>query len=165
MSSESEIKQTPIEATVPSETVPEPGTEPEPAPAPEPEPQPGTSTPAEKRNKKGRSGRSRWSVISREMGLGGLTQAQAARGALFQPDFQDMPDPLAEKDTLSFRVYISTLSTLSVYCTVHSYIYSCMHLSTLSTQCTYFNTALFNEFIFCLVMVCPCRACGVVCHR
>ena len=93
-------------------------------------------------NKKGRTGKSRWSDQARLMGLGGLTPSQAARGALFQADFQDMPDPLAEKDTLSYMVriiyvttslHLSTLSTRLMYCTVDLYIYSCLRLSTLST--------------------------------
>ena len=64
--------------------------------------------------------KSKWSEYSKLVGLGGLTPEQAARGALFQPDFKDMPDPLAETDTLSYMVTLSTLSTLFnvLYCTL-----------------------------------------------
>ena len=58
-----------------------------------------------KQHKRGKSGKPRWLESTRLVGLGGLTPAQAARGALFKSDFQDMPDPLAEKDTLSYMVY------------------------------------------------------------
>ena len=82
-----------------------------------------------KQTKKGRSGKSRWSESARLVGLGGLTPAQAARGALFQADFQDMPDPLAEKDTLSYMVYYIYITTSNfrlfrpgvLYCTYYIY--------------------------------------------
>ena len=38
-----------------------------------------------------------WSKQSADVGLGGLTPEEAARGALFLPDFQKMPDPLGDK--------------------------------------------------------------------
>ena len=36
-----------------------------------------------------------WAKASSSVGLGGLTEKEAALGALFTPEFQNMPDPLS----------------------------------------------------------------------
>ena len=47
-----------------------------------------------------------WAKASAAVGLGGLTEKEAALGALFTPEFQDMPDLLAVRSSIMFVVII-----------------------------------------------------------
>ena len=42
-----------------------------------------------------------WAKASSAVGLGGLTEKEAALGALVTPEFQNMPDPLAVSEVRS----------------------------------------------------------------
>ena len=47
-----------------------------------------------------------WAKASAAVGLGGLTEKGAALGALFTPEFQNMPDPLAVSEVRSSIMFV-----------------------------------------------------------
>ena len=47
-----------------------------------------------------------WAKASSSVGLGGLTEKEAALGALFTPEFQNMPDPLAVSKVRSIMLVV-----------------------------------------------------------
>ena len=60
-----------------------------------------------------------WAKQSVEVGLAGLTQREAARGALTCPEFQGMPDPL---DPYGLVVKEEDVSTPFINCAVFVFV-------------------------------------------